>query len=124
MSFRVFHAVLQFSVYRLVKFFDDLRARGSRPRIVRFDVLHKHRQHLRSESKFRRVPISGSRIGEHEPRIAKVHLRSGNGITVSIMLDKAKSGAEPIDRVRQVFVLNVGQDCIDRHGMVSQHDSP
>ena len=109
MAVEIFEPVLTFAVASFVEILDDLCTAALRPFVVGVDIVNENGQTLRSATNLSRGAVPGFRTLEHDHRVAEMHLRAADWITVAVMLSETESPGQPCDRFHHVVINDMRQ---------------
>lgn len=114
MAFQVFDSILPLAVGGLVQVLHDPGACRPRSFEVRIHILDEYGEALRSIPGVRRTiappprGIERPRAIEHDPGIAKMHLRALYRLAIAVVLDETERFREPDHRIGNTLVRDVG----------------
>ena len=81
-------------------------------------IVDEYCERLRPHSRMRRTLSTFSRQAEHDPRVAKMHLRALNRIAIAIVLDESEYAGQPFDGRCNILINEVREDNIGRYGAI------
>src|SRR5262245_31677140 len=88
------------------------------------NIYDEYRQALSLGSELRGTSTSGPRSIQHDPGIAKPHLRAFNPLVrfaITIVFSKTKSSLQPGQGIGNILICNVWKDNVRWHRAVVQH---
>jgi hypothetical protein len=118
MAFDVFNPELAFPIHRDVYLFDDHCSGGLHAVELRIEVLHENGERLGAKPERLGTFLVAASGAHHDVGVAEMELCALDGIAVAIVLDKSEDAGEPGDGGRQIFIHDVRQNDIRRHGAV------
>ncbi len=105
MTIKVCDAVPPFSINGFVKLFPDRSALWFRFRVMRLDIRHHHCEQLSSISELRGAfGAALVRTGQHDIRVAQVHLDTAYRLTIAVVFGKSEHSREPVTGISHVAV--------------------
>jgi len=120
----VLGCVLEFAIDGFVRILQDLGASGFCALEMRFKILNKHGQALRSRAQLSRGRGACARPVEHNPGIAEMHLRAADrlrGIAIAVVFNEAEGFAQPSNRLGNILINDMRQNGVNRDGTILLH---
>jgi len=85
---------------------------------MRIHITDEHRQRLRPHARLDRTLSTFSCHAEHDPGVAKMHLRTLHRIAVAIVVGKSERARQPIDGSGDILVNKMRKNNIGWYGAI------
>src|SRR5271169_5031981 len=118
---QVLSRVLEFAIYSLVRLLQNLRPRSFRSPKMRFHIVDKHRQALRSVPELCGTRAIFFRLMDHDPRLAEMDLRPAQWLAIPVVLSETECLTQPLNRFGKALILDVRQQGVSGQRAILDH---